>query len=317
MIQNTTSVEDLFENIRSIKNPPSEEIFNAIESSQIELTEKLIKEIRIFSEDPSIISKQGDDYIRHVISIYLLAYYRVTAAYPHIIKLISYPGDKVIQLTGEVFTEALGRILASVYDGDLQPIKSVIENQRLSPWIRSGALDSMMVLWKEDALKRSDVVSYLRELMQGKLERKPGYVWDTVALIAYDIHPGELESLLLDAIKENLIESMVLNEELLRNCVKNEISDSIKNKDNIVEGYMKSPIKELTWWLYPDDEALDKGMEYAAMAVPLVDKKVTPGERGSPVGWRADTVIRNEKKLGRNAPCFCGSGKKYKRCCGG
>jgi preprotein translocase subunit SecA len=24
----------------------------------------------------------------------------------------------------------------------------------------------------------------------------------------------------------------------------------------------------------------------------------------------------NEQKVGRNAPCPCGSGKKYKKCCG-
>jgi SEC-C motif-containing protein len=29
------------------------------------------------------------------------------------------------------------------------------------------------------------------------------------------------------------------------------------------------------------------------------------------------TVIRNGSKVGRNDPCVCGSGKKYKRCCGG
>ena len=28
-----------------------------------------------------------------------------------------------------------------------------------------------------------------------------------------------------------------------------------------------------------------------------------------------DTTIRIEKKPGRNEPCFCGSGKKYKKCC--
>jgi hypothetical protein len=28
------------------------------------------------------------------------------------------------------------------------------------------------------------------------------------------------------------------------------------------------------------------------------------------------TVVRNEKKVGRNDPCPCGSGKKYKNCCG-
>ncbi len=28
------------------------------------------------------------------------------------------------------------------------------------------------------------------------------------------------------------------------------------------------------------------------------------------------TVRRQEEKVGRNAPCPCGSGKKYKKCCG-
>jgi len=31
---------------------------------------------------------------------------------------------------------------------------------------------------------------------------------------------------------------------------------------------------------------------------------------------KAKTVRRNEKKIGRNDPCACGSGKKYKKCCG-
>ncbi len=35
------------------------------------------------------------------------------------------------------------------------------------------------------------------------------------------------------------------------------------------------------------------------------------GETGKPA-----TVRRKDKKIGRNAPCPCGSGKKYKKCCG-
>ena len=27
------------------------------------------------------------------------------------------------------------------------------------------------------------------------------------------------------------------------------------------------------------------------------------------------TTITKEKTIGRNDPCFCGSGKKYKKCC--
>jgi preprotein translocase subunit SecA len=27
-------------------------------------------------------------------------------------------------------------------------------------------------------------------------------------------------------------------------------------------------------------------------------------------------VVRKQRKIGRNEPCPCGSGKKYKKCCG-
>lgn len=33
-------------------------------------------------------------------------------------------------------------------------------------------------------------------------------------------------------------------------------------------------------------------------------------------GAQPVTIRRKEKKIGRNAPCPCGSGKKYKKCCG-
>jgi len=31
---------------------------------------------------------------------------------------------------------------------------------------------------------------------------------------------------------------------------------------------------------------------------------------------RSHTIIRNETKVGRNDPCACNSGKKFKKCCG-
>ncbi|PRR76993.1 SEC-C metal-binding domain-containing protein [Clostridium thermopalmarium] len=32
--------------------------------------------------------------------------------------------------------------------------------------------------------------------------------------------------------------------------------------------------------------------------------------------WRASKTVVREEKIGRNDPCPCGSGKKYKKCCG-
>lgn len=36
----------------------------------------------------------------------------------------------------------------------------------------------------------------------------------------------------------------------------------------------------------------------------------------SPEPARVQTVRRESRKVGRNEPCPCGSGKKYKKCCG-
>lgn len=32
--------------------------------------------------------------------------------------------------------------------------------------------------------------------------------------------------------------------------------------------------------------------------------------------WKKSKIVVNENKIGRNEPCPCGSGKKYKKCCG-
>jgi len=37
---------------------------------------------------------------------------------------------------------------------------------------------------------------------------------------------------------------------------------------------------------------------------------------GDEADQKKKPVRRGEKKIGRNAPCPCGSGKKYKKCCG-
>jgi len=44
-------------------------------------------------------------------------------------------------------------------------------------------------------------------------------------------------------------------------------------------------------------------------------KKKLPGEDDEPLPPPAET-IHSEDKPGRNDPCPCGSGKKFKQCCG-
>lgn len=84
-----------------------------------------------------------------------------------------------------------------------------------------------------------------------------------------------------------------------------------------IEGFamfdaMVSSIKEdvsrlvLTIRIRTEEEI--KREEVNKIPVPIKYKESSAGEKIMP--------IRNEKKVGRNDPCPCGSGKKYKNCCG-
>ena len=44
--------------------------------------------------------------------------------------------------------------------------------------------------------------------------------------------------------------------------------------------------------------------------------KVTTTSSGSSDGSEKGRTVRKGKKVGPNDPCPCGSGKKYKNCCG-
>jgi preprotein translocase subunit SecA len=55
----------------------------------------------------------------------------------------------------------------------------------------------------------------------------------------------------------------------------------------------------------PDQEIK---MEHASASNPLAGEE--------PQGDEAQPFVRKERKIGRNEPCYCGSGKKFKQCHG-
>jgi len=61
------------------------------------------------------------------------------------------------------------------------------------------------------------------------------------------------------------------------------------------------------------------GVAAAAAAQPATDEQRADLEAAQRAGAEkqvAQTIVNRERKVGRNDPCPCGSGKKYKQCCG-
>ncbi|MNI68041.1 preprotein translocase subunit SecA [compost metagenome] len=61
-------------------------------------------------------------------------------------------------------------------------------------------------------------------------------------------------------------------------------------------------------------EELASRMQFQHAAAPGLESEQL-NEEGAEVAV-ASAPVRNEQKLGRNEPCWCGSGKKFKHCHG-
>lgn len=71
-------------------------------------------------------------------------------------------------------------------------------------------------------------------------------------------------------------------------------------------------IQEVFFEMLVDSEEKDDIQHY--MTKPIVSERMNQLFRE--LAWEGGTYRRETPKVGRNDPCPCGSGKKYKRCCG-
>src|SRR5690606_26672349 len=63
-------------------------------------------------------------------------------------------------------------------------------------------------------------------------------------------------------------------------------------------------------------EEMAKRMRFQHAAAPAMAPDAPQADPAEGTGAATATAVRNEAKIGRNEPCPCGSGKKYKHCHG-
>lgn len=148
---------------------------------------------------------EDDNYQGHLYAMYLLAQFREEKAYPFIVELFSYPGEIPHAIAGDVLTEDLSRILASVCGKNIEPLKCLIENSSINEYVRAACQACLVTLVGCGMINRKEVIEYFRTLFQEKLEKKPSFVWDHLIVSCCSLYPEELYEEIQEAFELNLI----------------------------------------------------------------------------------------------------------------
>ena len=229
---------------------------------------------------------------------------RETRAFAPLCRLLR-DAEALDAVLGDGVTTTLSRILISTYDGDLEALKGVIEAAGADEYARAGALEVLAYLAATGRVVREEAEAYLLHLYEALRPQRESFVWSGWALAVGLLGLEALSDVVRRAFERGLIDPMVMGYEHFREDLGRTLADPERMAgflyDNIAP--LEDAVGELSrWYAFSDaakrDRARPVAREVAALERPPQGPAVNP-----------------YKNVGRNDPCPCGSGKKFKKCC--
>lgn len=201
--------------------------------------------------------------------------------------------------------ESLKQILISTWDGDLDMLKAVVEQHDGDEYVRFNAFEVLAYLAATGGADRDGMRGYLLRLHdtmqpQGESFAWTGWVW-AIGLLGM----GELEPAVEVAFRRGFVPRDDMSLDDFRRMVARATSEdgsgglAAFREDNIRP--MGDAVKELSSW----DTFSKRGKRARAAR--------QGRETVSASLWHA--AVNPHRTVGRNDPCPCGSGRKFKKCC--
>lgn len=233
-------------------------------------------------------------------AIHLCAEMRSKDVFPLFIRIARLPNLSLDNVMGDILTETFQQMLARTCHGRIDELKGVIEDSTRYEYARAAALDALLLLAVEGDLKRDAFGDYCVELLQSKLERKPSLVWDTAICICSSLQVQAGKPLIDEAFRVKLADSRMVSAEWVDEQYGRTRDEALVALHDGIRPFRSTEAEMAffvsSWGRKPSDN----------------DEELLEVLTRRPQRRIVSPAVAN---LGRNAPCPCGSGKKYKKCC--
>ena len=260
---------------------PKEALKEAIKNKE-EITPKLLEMLEYTKNNLEKIYYEEDEFFGYTYAMFLLAEFKETRAFPYLIDLINRDEDENEDIVDYIF--------------------DIIENTDLNEFVRSSVLQTFAILYLNGIKDRNFLVSYFKKLLDDKKDEDNSYLYEEIFVETEHLRLIELDGI-IDKIF-NLIE----DKEEIRELKDIFANENYKINKNLYPfkpcyEYIYDTIGIMEEWQcfrYREDEEYEQSD----------DNKVCEYI----ISNRANNIEKNHD-LGRNDLCYCGSGKKYKKCC--
>jgi hypothetical protein len=241
-----------------------------------------------------------------VFIFFLLAEWRETRAYRPLANLLRHDPEFLDALLGDSITEASARVMAGVFDGDLQPLFDVLLDDDADGFVRGEMFDTLVIVALENPDLRPGITQFLIDFFDLTGTVTGEEVWWAWAECIAALGLANMETAVRAVFDSGLItpdhsrfEDFTQRLQATVDAGRPVWFTGISSNTLITD-----TIAELEPWYCFSPEYLAKK---AAGRLNVVSSLMP--RSGDPFNG----VFTG--KIGRNDPCPCGSGKKFKKCC--
>jgi uncharacterized protein len=231
--------------------------------------------------------------------VHLFAEKRDSRAYAPLCQRLGRDKDQQGWLGDQIFN-GLSGLLINLYDGGLEPIQSLIEGRHFDEAVRAAAMEAYGYLVRfENAATEEAARDYLRRFHETGEPRGASWIWAQWAETAARLGFQDFASLVARLSSKNWISETDLSIEDFHMLLAKGRSD-------------------------PEAVFADDGIKPFGSTIALIDSMSGPmlgdneefeGESRFGAESNGAPYVNPVRDVGRNDPCPCGSGKKYKKCC--
>jgi hypothetical protein len=238
--------------------------------------------------------------------VHLLGEKSETAAFGELCRLLQ-AKDAARLVLGDAITTTLRRILISTYDGDVAALHAVIEAAEADEFVRDAAILTLAYLTRIGRIPEADTHAYLRHLLTAMQPQGPCYVWvgwtECAAALGFADFAPDVQQL----FEHEFIEDFTMKYSDFEADLKLTLDDPERMAglaDKRLTPFTGA-IEELSRWAsFSEDRTRNESWrDEPRPAEPQLEWPL-PGSARNPL-----------RSVGRNDPCPCGSGKKFKKCC--
>ncbi|CAN1575984.1 Protein of unknown function DUF1186 [Paracoccaceae bacterium] len=241
-----------------------------------------------------------------VFIFFLLAEWRETRAYRPLATLLRRDPEFLDVLLGDSITEASARVMAGVFDGDLQPLFDILLDDDADGFLRGEMFDTLAIVALENPDLRPGITQFLIDFFDLTGTVTGEEVWWAWAECIAALGLANMDTAVRAVFDSGLITPDHSRIEDFTERLKATVDTGRPDWFTGISSntLITDTIAELEpWYCFTPEYLAKKAAGRLNVMSSLMPRSGDP----------FNGVFTG--KIGRNDPCPCGSGKKFKKCC--